>query len=268
MGARREMSVAHGVHERIYRSLLKLYPADFRAGYADQMVQLFSDQLRDQGPGRSWLKAVGDIPGSAASERLRRNRTVAHSMTLAPTLSSRVLGALGILGGFVLLAAFAVDFSASNNDVRLILFNLGAIAVVLAVHRVQSSAGSRLALAGALPALFFNALNMFPIVRQVALPGEPLVPGFVWIVVAGFMWLSDLWFGLVTLRLGIVSRIGALALIIGSFFAFVGMDIVGVNENGTLLNAVIMTGLAVHGMGWILLGLDVALRRRAAPVAS
>ena len=266
MGARGEMTARTGGHERVYRSLLRVFPADFRARYGDQMVQLFSDQLRDQGQGRSWLKAVGDIPGSAASERLRRNRTVAHSMAVAPSLPSRFLGALGVLGGFVLLAAFAVDISPSNNDLRLVLFNLGAIAVVLAVHRVQSSASPRLALAAAVPAVAANALNMFPIVRQIALPGEPLVPGFVWIVVGGAMWLTDMWFGAVTLRLGVVSRIGALALTVGSFFALIGMDIVGVNESGTLLNAVIMTGLAVHGMGWIVLGLDVALRRRVRPV--
>ena len=41
---------------------------------------------------------------------------------------------------------------------------------------------------------------------------------------AGAMWLSDLWFGLVTLWLGIVSRISALALVVGSLFAFPSME--------------------------------------------
>ena len=262
------MSAPQGGQTRIYRGLLRLYPADFRSAYSDQIVQLFSDQLRDEGPGRSWLKAVGDIPSSAASEHLRRNRTMAHSMTLAPTPASRILGLLGILGGAVLLAAFAIEISPDNNNFRLILFNLGAIAVVLAVHRVQSASSPRLALAGAIPAVVANALYMLPIVRQVAIPGEPLVPGFVLILIGGAMWLSDLWFGVVTLQLGVVSRIGALALIVGSFFAFIGMGIFGLTVEGTLLNAVIMTGLAIHGLGWILLGLDVALRRRPAPIGS
>ena len=262
------MTARRASHAGIYRILLKLYPADFRAHYSEQMVQLFSDQLRDEGARRSWLTALMDIPSSAASEHLRRSRKVAHSATLAPTPTSRILGILGVIGGLVLLAAFVIDISPDNNNFRLILFNLGAIGVVLAVHRVQSAVSPRLALAGALPALIANALNMFPIVRQVTLPGEPLVPGFVWIVVAGVMWLTDMWFGVITLRLGVVGQIGAIALIVGSFFAFIGQDIVGINQEGTLLNALIMTGLAIHGLGWILLGLDVALRRRPAPVAS
>ena len=34
-------------HERIYRRLLSVYPAAFRARYAEPMAQLFADQLRD-----------------------------------------------------------------------------------------------------------------------------------------------------------------------------------------------------------------------------
>ena len=79
------MTASTGGHQHLYRGLLRLYPADFRARFADQMVQLFGDQVRDQGTARTWLKAMGDIPGSALSEHLRRNRSVANSLTLAPT---------------------------------------------------------------------------------------------------------------------------------------------------------------------------------------
>jgi putative ABC transport system permease protein len=66
-------------HERVYRALLRLYPAAFRARFAGEMVQLFSDQLRDArsdgapaGATRTWLRALGDLAVTAASEHARR----------------------------------------------------------------------------------------------------------------------------------------------------------------------------------------------------
>jgi hypothetical protein len=260
------MTATHGGQQRLYRSLLHLYPADYRAGYTDQMVQLFGDQLRETGTARTWLRALTDLAATAASEHLRRNRTMAHSISLAPTPASRLLGLLGVLGGAFLLAAFVLEMSPDVMNVRLVLFNLGAIAVVLAVHRRQSPVSPRLALAAAIPALVTNAAYLVIVVRLVAQPGEP-GPGdygqiFAW--AAGAMWLSDLWFGLVTLWLGAVSRISALALVVGSVFAFLRMGLFFPIDRGTLLATVILGGIAVHGLAWILLGAEVAFRRRAA----
>jgi len=259
------MTAPAGGHERVYRSLLRFYPADYRHRFGDEMVQLFGDQLRAAGRTRTWLRTLGDLATTAASEHLRRNRTMAHSVAVAPTPVSRLLGLLGVLGGAVLLAAFVVGMSPDVMNLRLVLFNVGAIAVVLAVHRVQSPVSPRLALAAAIPALLSNAFYLLLVVRLVAQPGEP-GPGDYGVLFAygaGAMWLSDLWFGLVTLWLGVVSRIASLALVVGSLFAFIGMGIFVVIEQGTPLETFILGGIAVHGLAWILLGLDVALRRRA-----
>lgn len=258
-----------GGHERVYRSLLRVYPADYRQAYGDQMVQLFGDQLREAGEARTWFRTLGDLVTTAASEHMRRNRTVAHSVAVAPTPASRLLGLIGVLGGAVLLAAFVIDMSPDVMNVRLVLFNLGAMAVVLAVHRRQSPASPRLALAAAIPALVANALYLLIVVRLVARPGEPGPGdyGQIFAYAAGAMWLSDLWFGLVTLWLGVVNRIAALALVVGSLFAFIGMGILIPVDRGTAFETLILGGIAVHGLGWILLGLDVALRRRPAQVS-
>ena len=262
------MTSTAGGHTRLYRGLLHLYPADFRSGYTDQMVQLFTDQLRDEGPTRSWLHALGDIPSSAASEHLRRNRNVAHTMTVAPTPTSRVLGVLGVVGGGILLIGFlGIAISPDNFNLRLVLFNLGAIAVVIAVHQRQSPVNRQLALAGAIPAIVSNALYLALIVRLAAQPGE-LGPGDYGPYIgplATAMWLSDAWFGLVTLRLGVVSRLSSLALIVGSLFAFIGQGWLGIVEQGTMFATVVLAGIALHGLAWMMLGLEVAFRRRSVP---
>jgi hypothetical protein len=69
----------------------------------------------------------------------------------------------------------------------------------------------------------------------------------------------------VAFRLGVVSRIAALALIVGSFFAFIGMGIFGLVTSGTAFEALVLGGIAVHGLAWVMLGLDIAFRRIQAP---
>ena len=99
MGTRSAMTSRAGGQERLYRSLLRAYPSEYRAAFAEQMVQLFGDQIRDEGALQTWLKTAVDLPKSAVSERMRRNRTVAQTMTVAPTPASRILGLLGVVGG-------------------------------------------------------------------------------------------------------------------------------------------------------------------------
>jgi hypothetical protein len=73
------------------------------------------------------------------------------------------------------------------------------------------------------------------------------------------MWLSDAWFGVVTLKLGVLNRWSAMALLVGSLAALAGMDnwqLASIPLIGDLL----LVGVGIHGLAWILLGLEVALR--------
>ena len=256
--------------ERLYRGLLRAYPAGFRSRFADDMVQLFGDQLRrarTQGPpaavAATWLRAITDLAVTAASEHIRRDRTVAHSFAASPSPSSRLLGFAGILGGVLLLAAFVIDVAPDLNVIRLIAFNGGAMAIVAAVYRREAAVAPTLALAGAAPAFLANAWNLAMVVLTVGSPnrfGGEVGWAFFWAGVA--MWLADAWFGFVTLRLGVVTRWGALALVIGSLVAMTGIDRLGLTS--TIFAPLSQVGLLLVGIGWILLGLDVATRRRAA----
>ena len=198
---------------------------------------------------------------------------MAQTLTLPPTPIGRILGLLGVIGGLGLLFGFVVEplviqIGPDMFNLRLILFNIGAIAVVIAVHLRQRAFGPRLALIGALPAVLANAAYIVVLIRAVAQPGEigPGDYGPLFGYVSGAMWLGDLWFGAVTFRLGVMSRISSLALIVGSFAAFAGMGIFGLWTQGSLTEKLILAGVALHGVAWILLGLEVALRRRPAPV--
>jgi hypothetical protein len=259
------MNPPEASHERAYRRLLRLYPAEFRNRYSDELVQLFSDQLRDAraggrpaGAARTWLRTLGDLAVTAASEHARRDRSVAHSLATPPSPLARALGLIGILGGAILVAAFIPDlpWEADLFNLRLALFNLGAIAIVLALYRRQASVGRRLALLATVPVILANAWHLFWIVRIVAQPGSPGIGDFppVYQLATQAMWLTDAVFGLAALWLGVASRWGAFALAIGSILAFGPLN----------LGDLALAGLAVNGLGWILLGLDVARRGQAA----
>ena len=189
-----------------------------------------------------------------------------HSLARSPSTSNRVLGLLGVLGGAVLLAAFLVEIAPEVNVLRIVLYNLGAMAIVIAVHRRQASAGRSLALLGAVPAFLANAWFLVMEVLATGRP-QPLAGdfGLVFFFAAVAMWLTDAAFGLVTLRLGVVTRWGALALAIGSVLAVTGIDRLALTsrDNPTIFGPLALAGIALNGIGWILLGIDIATREPA-----
>ena len=274
------MTRPDGAHERVYRWLLRLYPAGFKGRYGNAMVQLFGDQLRDAqvrgepaGTMRTWLRTLWDLAVTAPSEHASA-RSLAHSLSAPPTVANRLLGLLGIVGGALLLAAFLpfYSFEPPINQVRLILFNAGAMAIIVGVHRRQSSISPALAHLAAIPAFFANGwylvMILLAIGRDSPFSGDF---GFVWFLAGMSMWLADGWFGLVTLRLGAVSRWGAIALAVGSL-AVIGIDRLGlVSASGTnpaIFGSLALGGAALNGLAWVVLGIDVATRRRPSEVQS
>src|SRR5687768_3517398 len=159
------MTAQPGIEERLYRALLRLYPADFRQRFGDEMVALFRDSLRDARAGRApggvagaWLKMLVDVAATAPSEHLRRTRQVAHSISSTGLIEARVLGILGVIGGGALLTAFVLDVPSGLTALRIAVFNVGIIAVVIAMLRMGLTRGSLLALVAGLAAIAANGL--------------------------------------------------------------------------------------------------------------
>jgi hypothetical protein len=177
------------------------------------------------------------------------------------TASARGLGLAGILGGAVLLAAFVIEIPPALNDVRLVVFSLGAIAVVVGLYRRQVAGSRTLLRVMSIAAVVANAWHLSMVVlsigRESPFAGDF---GLVLFYAALAMWLADAAFGAVALRSGVASRWGSLALAIGSVLAIAGMDRLGLTSptNPTIFGPVALTGVALNGLGWILLGLDLA----------
>lgn len=191
------------------------------------------------------------------------------SRTGMPLVATRALGGVGMVGGLVLLAAFVVDMPSALNTILLVLFNAGAMAVAVATYGRHAAVSRRLALAGTIPLIVANgwyiAWILFAVGRERPFAGDFGLVGFG----AGLaFWLADAWFGLVALRLGVVWRWAALALVIGSLMAITGMDRLELTSeaNPTIFTPIALLGVALNGIAWILLGLEIVLRGlRASP---
>ena len=176
-----------------------------------------------------------------------------------------MLGLAGIVGGAVLLVVFLPlpDWGTQLNSVRLALFNLGAIAIVIGVHRRQAWVAGQVAQLAAALAVLANAWHLVMMVvataREAPFAGDF---GLVYFYAGVSMWLTDAAFAVVTLRLGVVTRWGALALAIGSVLAILGMGRLELTTvaNPTIFLPLSLIGVALNGLGWILLGLDLVMR--------
>jgi hypothetical protein len=264
---------------RLYARLLRAYPADFHRRYADQMVVLFTDQIRDTRGNRSrtglaitWIRALADLASTALGEHLRRNRTVAQSLTtFAPTRSMRLLGLVGLAGGVLLLVAFLTfdPFETrAANMVRLVIFALGGAAVALAFYRRQALAAPALALVTAGAVVLSGVAYAIWLIVALWIPSPLSGPfGAMNMFANGALWLSATLYGAATLKIGtawlgmprwvaVATRLGAVALL-GSALALIGDDRLGLVDAepyGRIWSMIAMLGLLLNGAGWVLLG--------------
>jgi hypothetical protein len=116
------------------------------------------------------------------------------------------------------------------------------------------------ALAGAAPAILANAAAFAWILLAYG-RDSPFAGGF---GLAGFYiglaaWLADAWLGLVALRLRVVIPPGALALAVGSLLAITGMGRLELTSqaNPTIFGPISLVGIALNGVAWVLIGLDL-----------
>lgn len=181
---------------------------------------------------------------------------MAHTLASSPSLAARILGAAGVVAGVVILLAYVIELPAELFPPRLVVFGLGVIAIGMGVHRRQSSRAAGLSLAVMLALLFACAFFVATVV--LVRPGSLI--GF-WSGVA--LWMASAVFGLASAWIGGVSRIGSIAVAVGALLTLTGIDRLGLVSaaSPTIFNVLSQVGIVVMSIGWIVLGIDVALRR-------
>ena len=85
---------------RMYRSLLLLYPRDFRDRYTDDLVQTLTDLSGELGPRRAWRRVALDLVVTVPRYRLETLMNDNRSSTLL-TVATTVMAVAGITSVFV-----------------------------------------------------------------------------------------------------------------------------------------------------------------------
>lgn len=98
----------------VYRTLVRLYPQDFRRGYGDDLVQHFADLNADRGRRSAWTRAALDLIVTVPRYRLERIMSEQRSATVL-NLTITLLAAAGVMSvltglypGVLLLVAAVV----------------------------------------------------------------------------------------------------------------------------------------------------------------
>ena len=85
---------------RVYRSLLLLYPRDFRDRYTDDLVQTLTDLSSELGPRRAWRRVTLDLVVTVPRYRLETFMNGERSSTVLTT-AIVVMAVAGITSVFV-----------------------------------------------------------------------------------------------------------------------------------------------------------------------
>ena len=192
-------------------------------------------------------------------------------MNPPPSSAARVLGVVGVVGGLALISAFLpIAIPDDLNTLRLAVFNVGAIAVAVVVARTAGAGRRSLAVIAAAVVLA-NAwyLVMTVVATTVARPFAGDF-GLVYFWAGVAMWLADSGLGFALVRGPGFRALGPLALGIGSLLAILGMDRLGLTSaaSRTVFGQLALIGVFLNGVGWILLGLELAIPERFRPIAS
>ena len=118
-------------HERIYRMLLRAYPAEFRSAYGREMEQVFRDQRREAAvcDARLWAETAWDIVRSAPALRME----AAQAVDIQPGEGKmKTMASLAVLIGAVVVASALAEGWAGglmNHDGRSLMAGmLGIVA--------------------------------------------------------------------------------------------------------------------------------------------
>lgn len=97
------MSARPTTAERVYRLLLRAYPAPFRAVYGREMSIVFRDRLRERGAARPdfWLEIVSDVARTAPALRAESLRARWNSDGRMEDGRMKPMGILALLIGLL-----------------------------------------------------------------------------------------------------------------------------------------------------------------------
>lgn len=256
--------------------LLRLYPAAWRERYEDEFLALLDE--RPISPFDAF-----DIVLGALDARFRpRSLAIELATRRNPPMNARLAGYAAIAGGGLILLMMLLAFTLPSpaNAAAQSIYPLAAVALLVAVIGLSAVQGRRqpiLAWAAVIvPAagLLASLAGMLGMVSG----DQPIVAGLsgwhLWSLGLSAFAIGSVLFALATLAVGVLSRGGAITLLVGAllvagvfFPAVIGL----INPDGVPVLAIaIFAGLVLFSAGWVWLGYAATRQQpieTASPVA-
>jgi hypothetical protein len=241
------------------RFLTRLYPVDWRTRYGDEFEALLDE--RPLGP-----FDVADILLSAIDAHIRpRGTATAGDHTRGVLMTLRIGGVAAIVGGALWLVSLfgASVIQGPDGQPWQALFMVALFALLVAMVGLSGDQGREQ------PGLVWAAVAI-PIVgasiSAVGMLGMAIVgdapflfgasPWEVWALGTVAMIIGSGLFGLASLRVRGVSRIGAVLLVIGAVAVIPALfGIVSPTGAGGLGTAIAIVGIGAFAAGWVWLGI-------------
>jgi hypothetical protein len=171
-----------------------------------------------------------------------------------PTMRTQIMAAAAAAAGLALILGFVITDPGWITPKLAIFHGLGVVGLI-GVHRRHADAAPVLAWFGIVPvavAYLVGLALLLPAVNDLPLPAIG-TRGFGFVAQEA-LWISSLLFGAVTLAIGVLPRLAAAAVTVGSPMAMVGMF------NGPTppleMGALAVAGAYLYAIGLIWLGLS------------
>ena len=159
-------------HERVYRSLLVMYPEAHRREYGEPMIQLVRDRFRNEGGGvhsvTLWGQIVWDLARTALSERTE--------MTMGTLRQGWWRFAAGLISVAIAVAAVGnlfgdwIDDGPRHGKIGasvVTLIGAGLVFGGLAIRKRHPARGSVMIGVGVFPAVLLITVPWFPLLADI-----------------------------------------------------------------------------------------------------
>ncbi|MDP9468443.1 MAG: hypothetical protein M3P32_06855 [Chloroflexota bacterium] len=233
------------------RWVIRLFPRVWRRRYADELVEI----LELQPPGVRQLIGLLYCALDAHLDPQVIEGGDFEFMEGRPTMRTRILAGAAVGGGLLLLFGLIFTVSGGLLVVRLAVFYALATVGLIGIHRRQVSHSSVLAWLGFAPAVLAYTVSTLSVLSGLVDANLPSIAGRQFGVVAQeAFWVTSALFGVVTLAIGVLPRLAALALAIGAAMVMIGVFIGPPSE--LAMELVARVGVIMYGGGFIWLGLS------------
>lgn len=251
------------------RVLIRLYPADWRARYADEFEMVLEE--RPLGP-----FDVADIVLAAIDAHVRpRGSAAAGDHTRGVLMTLRIGGLAAIIGGVLWVVSLfgASVIQGADGQPWQALFLSATVALLIAMVGLSGDQGRQqpwLVWAAVTIPIVGAAVSMIGMVGMTIIGDGPFLfgasPWEVWILGTLALIMGSGLFALASLRVRGLSRVGSILLVVGAVAAIpllLGLSLP--NGPDMIGNFAGLLGVGAFAAGWVWLGISAVRADRIGP---